>query len=192
MGAKASYLLVCDPAPAGLGLRTEVDLLLINDVASNANDFRVSDNPNVFLNKSGLDVGPLTTELIKVSADVLLEGNATRSFRLYLCIEGIPCVGVADDPLQATVSNGRALLSGSVRLGDQDQDCSGFLDAMLAQEQARLDAPTAPLAVAVNPPVPKIAPVKTVSQAVMANEESPKKHVTKKETATIIKNLLKN
>jgi hypothetical protein len=192
MGAKASYLLVCDPAPAGLGLITSVELLLINDASSNANDFRLSDNPNVFLNKPGMDIGSLTTELIQVSAVVTLEGNVRRSFRLYICIEGIPCVGVPGDPLQATVENGRALLSGTVRLGDLNQACGDFLDAMLKQEVDSLDAPFAGPLPGDETPVTEKSPVKAAGESLTSRAGSPKKHVTKKETAAIIKNLLNN
>lgn len=192
MGAIASYLLVCDPAPIGLGLITSVELLLINDTSSNANDFRKPDNPNVFLNKTGMDIGPLTTELIQVSAAVTLEGNASRSFRLYICIEGVPCVGVPSDPLRATVENGRALLSGTVRLGDLDQDCGNFLDAMLKKEEDSLDAPFAETLPLSDTAMAKKAPVKTTGESPTSGTVSPKKHVTKKETAAIIKNLLNN
>lgn len=144
MGAKASYLIFCDPAPANLGLRTDVELLHINSKLLNANPFRVADKPNVFLNKQGEDIGTLTAEDIRVDADITLEGNAKRGFRLYVCIEGTPCTGVGHDPLQAVVHNGRALLNDSVRLSDQDRDCSDYLDAMLKQEEANLDA-SAPL-----------------------------------------------
>ncbi len=177
MGAIARYLIFCDPAPTQLGLQTEVELLHINSKSLNANAFRVSDKPNVFLNKQGVDIGPLTTELINVDADIVLEGNAKRGFRLYVCIEGIPCVGVGDDPLQAVVQGGRALLNGTVRLSDQDRDCSDYLDAMLKREEDRLDAPAAPLA---SVPQPPIAP----------KPDSPGNLSEKARTAAIIKTIL--
>lgn len=154
MGAIARYLIFCDPALTQSNLQTEVELLHINSKSLNANAFRVADKPNVFLNKQGVDIGPITTDLISVDADIVLEGTVKRGFRLYICIEGIPCVGVSDDPLQAVVGNGRgrALLNGTVRLGDQDRDCSDYLDAMLKQEEDRLNAPAAPLASAPQPP----------------------------------------
>lgn len=176
MGALASYLIFCDPAPAHLGLQTDVDLLHINGRPLNANPFRVADKPYVFLNKQGVDIGPLTTELINVDADIVLEGNARRGFRLYICIEGVLCIGVGDDPLQAVVHGGRALLKGVVRLGDQDRDCSDYLDAMLKLEEDRLDAPM-PLLATAPPPTQKPNSASTLSE--------------KARTAAIVKTILK-
>ena len=177
MGAIASYLIFCDPAPAQLGLQTEIELLHINSKSLDANAFRLTDKPYVFLNKQGTDIGPITTELIKIDADLVLEGNARRGFRMYVCIEGIPCVGVASDPLQAVVHGGRALLNGEVRLSDQNRDCSDYLDAMLKLEEDRLDAPAAPLA---RSPQPPTAP----------KPDAPSNLSEKARTAAIVKTIL--
>lgn len=183
MEAKASYLIFCDPAPIGLGSQTDVELLLINSVPSDARSFRLADKPYAFLNKQGVDISPINTDSIDVAADLTLEGNTRRSFRIYLCINGVPCVGEGNDPLQATVVGGRALLRGAVRLGDQNRDCSDYLDAMLKQEEDRLDAPAVgPMAASPATSSPQNKPAGSAA--------STQKTSAKARTAAIIKNLL--
>lgn len=192
MGAKASYLIFCDPAPTGLGLQTAVETLRINDLLADANDFVVAGKPHVFLNKAGFDIGPVTAEQVRVVADVTLEGNARRSFRLYVCIEGIPCVGVGQDPLQATTDGGHALLNGLVEFGEPGQDCADFLDAMLKREEDRLDAPAAGLMAAAERAVVRpAAPKPARKPQPPAPAAPPTKKATKSQTAAIIKKILK-
>lgn len=191
MGAKASYLIFCDPAPTGLGLQTAVETLRINDRPTDANDFVVAGKPHVFLNKAGFDIGPVTAEQVRVVADVTLEGNARRSFRLYVCIEGIPCVGVGQDPLQATTDGGHALLNGLVEFGEPGQDCADFLDAMLKREEDRLDPAAGLMAAAERAVVRSTAPKPARKLQPPAPAVPPTKKATKSQTAAIIKKILK-